>query len=195
MINADLRSLNSIRKRLPKEYADYSKKYNRYNTKAKRRCIALMEKDRRLYIAFSRAAQTNIGYRKLEKILKTRERNITVVTNKYADIAHIRYDFGSNYIYYEMYENYVLENPKDKNDRMFSCCERKLLSKIGNNKPDIIVVARKPCEICRRTLEKLHIEKVVKYPNSTENIPCDLQMASFDELAQRILDDIEYSNI
>ena len=66
---------------------------------------------------------------------------------------------------YITYKDYILDESENKNNRMFTCCERKLLSKFFKmkvNDTEIKIVTTKlPCLLCKRTINI--IEKRTKF--------------------------------
>lgn len=78
---------------------------------------------------------------------------------------------NGNCILYCQYTDYCQHTDSGENyNRMFTCCERKLLSKIDSKmkeittKVDIILpVTKYPCKLCQRSLVSVNNDKKIKY--------------------------------
>lgn len=85
-------------------------------------------------------------------------------------------------------------------NRMFTCCERKLLAKFiefGKDKVEL-AVTRSPCEFCKRAIKSLNndiednkIKIRTAKLQELENVPEDLDIDKYDNFAKNILKKIK----
>lgn len=98
------------------------------------------------------------------------------------------------------YQQFIDEEPKADMNRMFTCCERKLLAKFiefGKDKVEL-AVTRSPCEFCKRAIKSLNNDveddkikiKTAKL-QELENVPEDLDIDKYDNFAKNILKKIK----
>ena len=114
------------------------------------------------------------------------------------------------YSEFEKYKIYIRKTNITKkninsNNRMFTCCERKLISNIKKlseeegiiwkNNPTLeLIIARKPCHLCQRTIDMISQENrfnlTIIYPKThSENSPdlSDILIKKYDDFAIEIL--------
>lgn len=115
------------------------------------------------------------------------------------------------YSEFEKYKIYIRKTNITKkninsNNRMFTCCERKLISNIkkSSEKEEVIrennptlelIIARKPCHLCQRTIDIISQENrfnlTIIYPKTRSKNSRDLtdiQIKEYDDFAIEILD-------
>lgn len=158
-------------------------------------CYASMKIDKANYITFNGIDENNnkkSGY--IFAILKNLVGNL-----HYVEISdETRYYTSNNkYITFEQYKS---ANPKAKMNRMFTCCERKLLAKFIELKKDKVelAVTRTPCIFCERAINLLNhcsVEDRIKIKtsksNKVENDFDPLKVIEYDDFAKEILEKIE----
>ena len=119
----------------------------------------------------------------------------------------------SNSITYKEFEDYkkylrktnISKKDINANNRMFTCCERKLISNIKKlsekegviwkNNPTLeLIIARKPCHLCQRTIDMISQENrfnlTIIYPKTRSKNPPDLSdilIKKYDDFAIEIL--------
>lgn len=158
-------------------------------------CYASMKIDKVNYITFNGIDKNNnnkSGY--IFTILKNLVGNL-----HYVEISdETRYYTSNNkYITFEQYKS---ANPKASMNRMFTCCERKLLAKFIELKKDKVelAVTRTPCIFCERAINLLNhcsVEDRIKIKtsksNKVENDLDPLKVIEYDDFAKEILEKIE----
>ena len=159
-------------------------------------CYASMKIDKVNYITFNGIDKNNnnnkSGY--IFTILKNLVGNL-----HYVEISdETRYYTSNNkYITFEQYKS---ANPKASMNRMFTCCERKLLAKFIELKKDKVelAVTRTPCILCERAINLLNhcsVEDRIKIKtsklNKVENDLDPLKVIEYDDFAKEILEKIE----
>ena len=98
------------------------------------------------------------------------------------------------------YQQFFDEKPKADMNRMFTCCERKLLVKFiefGKDKVEL-AVTMSPCEFCKRAIKSLNndiednkiIIRTAKL-QELENVPENLDIDKYDNFAKNILKEIK----
>ena len=100
-----------------------------------------------------------------------------------------KYYFKESNCCYISYKEFKLEKLHKKYNRMFSCCERKLLSKIrenstGNNLRAELLITKKPCQICKREIDidgRIEIKS-----SSTEDSLSEEKLRKMDICAKKI---------
>lgn len=173
-------------------------------------CLATMSFNDKKYISINGLD----AYEKYQKKYENRKKIISLITDiienrniKYVEISDAtRYYFeednakatikeNNNFIDYRMYKAHIDSNKVDKNNRMFTCCERKLIAEAlkenkNENKNLIkLTIAMKPCELCRRAIkytkikENLHIS--INGPKKKSSLKKE-KLLKMDELAQKI---------
>ena len=107
------------------------------------------------------------------------------------------YTSNNKYITFEQYKS---ANPKASMNRMFTCCERKLLEKFIELEKDKVelAVTRTPCILCERAINLLNhcsVEDRIKIKtsksNKVENDLDPLKVIEYDDFAKEILEKIE----
>lgn len=110
----------------------------------------------------------------------------------------------SNNITYKEFEDYkkylrktnISKKDINSNNRMFTCCERKLISNItkkgiGENNPNLeLIIAMKPCILCKRTIDIISQENNFKltiiHSKKSSELPKE-NINKYDKLAKAIL--------
>lgn len=98
------------------------------------------------------------------------------------------------------YQQFIDKKPKADMNRMFTCCERKLLAKFiefGKDKVEL-AVTMSPCEFCKRAIKSLNndiednkiIIRTAKL-QELENVPENLDIDKYDNFAKNILKKIK----
>ena len=161
-------------------------------------CYASMKVEQKIYMTFNGIENTilqcNSNRNKLINILNELVSNLT-----YVPISNdVRYYTEDNeFITYQQFSD---EEPKADMNRMFTCCERKLLAKFiefGKDKVEL-AVTRSPCELCKRAIKSLNNDiednkikiKTAKL-QGLENVPEDLDIDKYDNFAKNILKKIK----
>ena len=98
------------------------------------------------------------------------------------------------------YQQFIDKKPKADMNRMFTCCERKLLAKFIELKKDKVelAVTMSPCEFCKRAIKSLNndiednkiIIRTAKL-QELENVPENLDIDKYDNFAKNILKKIK----
>lgn len=159
-------------------------------------CYASMKIDNTNYITFNGIDNNNNNNKSghIFDILKKLVENLC-----YVEISdETRYYTSNNkYITFEQYKS---ANPKASMNRMFTCCERKLLAKFIELKKDKVelAVTRTPCIFCERAINLLNhcsVEDRIKIKtsksNKVENDFDPLKAIEYDNFAKEILEKIE----
>ena len=158
-------------------------------------CYASMKIDNANYMTFNGIDKNNnnkSGY--IFDILKNLVENLRYV--KISDETRY-YTSNNKYITFEQYKS---ANPKASMNRMFTCCERKLLAKFIELKKDKVelAVTRTPCILCERAINLLNhcsVEDRIKIKtsksNKVENDLDPLKVIEYDDFAKEILEKIE----
>lgn len=158
-------------------------------------CYASMKIDNANYMTFNGIDKNNnnkSGY--IFDILKNLVENLRYV--KISDETRY-YTSNNKYITFEQYKS---ANPKASMNRMFTCCERKLLAKFIELKKDKVelAVTRTPCIFCERAINLLNhcsVEDRIKIKttksNTVENGFDPLKVIEYDDFAEEILAKIE----
>lgn len=157
-------------------------------------CYASMKIGSENYMSFNGIENTilqcNSNRNKLINILNELVSNLT-----YVPISNnVRYYTEDNeFITYQQFSD---EKPKADMNRMFTCCERKLLAKFiefGKDKVEL-AVTMSPCEFCKRAIKSLNndiednkiIIRTAKL-QELENVPENLDIDKYDNFAKNIL--------
>ena len=159
-------------------------------------CYASMKIDNTNYMTFNGIDKNNnnnkSGY--IFDILKKLVENLC-----YVEISDETRYYTSNNKYITL-EQYKSANPKASMNRMFTCCERKLLAKFIELKKDKVelAVTRTPCIFCERAINLLNhcsVEDRIKIKtsksNKVENDFDPLKVIEYDDFAKEILEKIE----
>lgn len=161
-------------------------------------CYASMKVEQKIYMTFNGIENTilqcNSNRNKLINILNELVSNLT-----YVPISNdVRYYTEDNE--FITYQQFFDEKPKADMNRMFTCCERKLLAKFIELKKDKVelAVTRTPCEFCKRAIKSLNNDiednkikiKTAKL-QELENVPEDLDIDKYDNFAKNILKKIK----
>ena len=98
------------------------------------------------------------------------------------------------------YQQFIDKKPKADMNRMFTCCERKLLAKFIELKKEKVelAVTMSPCEFCKRAIKSLNndiednkiIIRTAKL-QELENVPENLDIDKYDNFAKNILKKIK----
>lgn len=114
-----------------------------------------------------------------------------VPNSKYVSITdETRYFTGKNNII--TYKQFSDEKPEKSKNRMFTCCERKLIAKyleIDGGKVEL-TVTRSPCIFCQRELNSVNLckERIeVRSVDSSESNIDEKLIKDFDDYAEEIL--------
>lgn len=160
-------------------------------------CYASMKIDKVNYITFNGIDKNNNNNNKsgnIFAILKNLVGNLYYV--KISDETRY-YTSNNKYITFKQYKS---ANPKASMNRMFTCCERKLLAKFIELKKDKVelAVTRTPCIFCERAINLLNhcsVEDRIKIKtsklNKVENDFDPLKAIEYDNFAKEILEKIE----
>lgn len=142
-------------KSLIKALKSNAKLRDKYLSKSGTGCIAIMHHDSKRYVAIS-GEDSHGKHQKIEKLLDNKYINVTINegTRFYCN--------EKQYVTYKAYENWLIYQEVNRdllNDcvkRMFSCCERKLLTKVygSNNSKFTLYVKKKPCILCEDALKQ-----------------------------------------
>ena len=158
-------------------------------------CYASMKIDKANYITFNGIDENNnkkSGY--IFAILKNLVGNLHYV--KISDETRY-YTSNNKYITFEQYKS---ANPKASMNRMFTCCERKLLAKFIELKKDKVklAVTIPPCIFCERAINLLNhcseedrIKIKTTKSNTVEGGMNPLKVIECDNFAKEILEKIE----
>ena len=155
-------------------------------------CYASMKIDDDNYITFNGIDEKN-NYKSgcIFNILKNLVGNLHYV--KISDETRY-YTSNNKYITFEQYKS---ANPKASMNRMFTCCERKLLAKFIELEKDMmeLAVTRTPCILCERAINLLNhcsVEDRIKIKtsksNKVENDLDPLKVIEYDDFAKEILE-------
>ena len=168
-----------------------NEKFKYYLGKSAKGCIAMMHFQSKHYIALSGSEETN-GYGVvLEQLMG--HGYVFVGLN-----AGVRFYYNKKG--YVTYEQYILwkegtgvdENQIKKLKRMFSCCERKLITKLyeKENVHYTIYVAKQPCPMCKKAMVDLENDKccsgLIRYPKRKKK--SSTPRTDFDAVAKCIRD-------
>ena len=161
-------------------------------------CYASMKIGSDNYMSFNGIENTilqcNSNRNKLINILNELVSNLT-----YVPISNdVRYYTEDNE--FITYQQFIDEEPKACMNRMFTCCERKLLAKFIELKKDKVelAVTMSPCEFCKRAIKSLNndiednkiIIRTAKL-QELENVPENLDIDKYDNFAKNILKEIK----
>lgn len=161
-------------------------------------CYASMKIGSDNYMSFNGIENTilqcNSNRNKLINILNELVSNLT-----YVPISNdVRYYTEDNE--FITYKQFFDEKPKADMNRMFTCCERKLLAKFIELKKDKVelAVTMSPCEFCKRAIKSLNndiednkiIIRTAKL-QELENVPENLDIDKYDNFAKNILKEIK----
>lgn len=155
-------------------------------------CYASMKIDDDNYITFNGIDEKN-NYKSgcIFNILKNLVGNLHYV--KISDETRY-YTSNNKYITFEQYKS---ANPKASMNRMFTCCERKLLAKFIELEKDMmeLAVTRTPCILCERAINLLNhcfVEDRIKIktskPNKVGNDLDPLKVIEYDDFVKEILE-------
>ena len=158
-------------------------------------CYASMKIGSDNYMTFNGieppSLQCNSNRNKLINILNELVSNLT-----YVPISNdVRYYTENNE--FITYQRFIDEEPKANKNRMFTCCERKLLAKFIELKKDKVelAVTRTPCILCERAINLLNhcfVEDRIKIktskPSKVENDLDPLKVIEYDDFAKEILE-------
>lgn len=160
-------------------------------------CYASMKIDKVNYITFNGIDKNNNNNNKSGYIF-------TILKNLVGNLHYVEisdetryYTSNNKYITFEQYKS---ANPKASMNRMFTCCERKLLAKFIELKKDKVelAVTRTPCIFCERAINLLNhcsVEDRIKIKtsksNKVENDLDPLKVIEYDDFAKEILEKIE----
>lgn len=158
-------------------------------------CYASMKIDDDNYITFNGIDEKN-NYKSgcIFNILNNLVGNLHYV--KISDETRY-YTSNNKYITFEQYKS---ANPKASMNRMFTCCERKLLAKFIELKKDKVelAVTIPPCIFCERAINLLNhcsVEDRIKIKtsksNKVENDFDPLKAIEYDNFAKEVLEKIE----
>lgn len=158
-------------------------------------CYASMKIDKANYITFNGIDENNN---------KKSEYIFTILKNLVGNLHYVKisdetryYTSNNKYITFEQYKS---ANPKASMNRMFTCCERKLLAKFIELKKDKVelAVTRTPCIFCERAINLLNhcseedrIKIKTTKSNTVENGFDPLKVIEYDDFAKEILAKIE----
>lgn len=161
-------------------------------------CYASMKIDKANYITFNGIDENNN---------KKSEYIFTILKNLVGNLHYVKisdetryYTSNNKYITFEQYKS---ANPKASMNRMFTCCERKLLAKFIELKKDKVelAVTRTPCIFCERAINLLNhcseedrIKIKTTKSNTVENGFDPLKVIEYDDFAKEILAKIEKKN-
>ena len=155
------KKLESVKKSIESLSVDFPKIKEKFIEK-KRGCLAGMKFQKGHYAAISGISME--GEKELGAVLSERY-GVTLIPLKMS----VRYYFNNNqYItYQDFYDWRAKHSCNDRFLRMFSCCERKLLtkcydSKIRKDENCLMYVTLAPCQMCVRAINKLEDEKELK---------------------------------
>ena len=161
-------------------------------------CYASMKIGSDNYMTFNGIENTSLqcdsNRNKLINILNKLVSNLT-----YVPISNdVRYYTEDNE--FITYQQFIDEEPKACMNRMFTCCERKLLAKFIELKKDKVelAVTMSPCEFCKRAIKSLNndiednkiIIRTAKL-QELENVPENLDIDKYDNFAKNILKEIK----
>lgn len=161
-------------------------------------CYASMKVEQKIYMTFNgiekSSLQCNSNRNELIKIFKTLVSNLNyvIISN---DVRY--YTEDNEFI---TYQQFMAEEPEASMNRMFTCCERKLLAKFiefGKDKVEL-AVTMSPCEFCKRAIKSLNndiednkiIIRTAKL-QELENVPENLDIDKYDNFAKNILKNIK----
>ncbi len=114
----------------------------------------------------------------LDSLIKCLESILNSNTNQKFEYVPISdntryYSADQKYITYKDFKDFkATKNFQDKNlnecNRMFTCCEKKLIAKLFNLNPDIneaieIITSKPPCALCQRTFNAIIADDKCKY--------------------------------
>ncbi|SEV83146.1 hypothetical protein [[Clostridium] fimetarium] len=170
---------------------------NKYLNKHVHSCFAILHADTDKFVALSGYNEHDDYNKKLKKILEV------IVDSNYRlveSIDKVRYyydAYSGHYIVISDYEKVSKEVNKDlqnmkiadsKLNRLFSCCERKLLSQLRQRKYKnvCLIIQRKPCFMCERAIR---YEGRIPYENGKEYSKqySEKEIILFDKIAYLIL--------
>lgn len=155
-------------------------------------CFATMASGGRKYIAISDTYHDNAYEREINKILGEGYELV-----RFGPSTRYYYNKQS-FITYELYANNQGKCMGIKNiehvNRMFSCCEKKLLSELfkRNHKERFTMyIKMKPCKMCERALK--HYDKMITegsrvcYPSGSKERKLNISINKYDRIARDIL--------
>lgn len=152
-----------------------------------RSCYASMEIDKKIYITVNGIEKRGgKKQRDLESLFAKLVRD-----SEYVSITdETRYFTGKNNII--TYKQFSDAKPEKSKNRMFTCCERKLIAKyleIDGGKVEL-TVTRSPCIFCQRELNSVNLCKEsieVRSVDSSESNIDEKLIKDFDDYAEEIL--------
>lgn len=166
-----------------------------YIGKKQKGCIAMMHFQSKQYVALSGTNGVNCYKEILEQLLGPGYEFVGLNEN-------VRFYYNKNsYITYKQYVEWKCKNNVDEKQidgirRMFSCCERKLLTKLyeKTNLRYTIYVKLKPCTMCKKAIEDLENRSscngLIKYPKNIRKYKEATRLTTkLNEVAKCIRDD------
>ena len=155
-------------------------------------CYASMEIDKKIYITVNGIEGNGLKLQTLKDLFAKLVRN-----SEYVSITdETRYFTGKNNII--TYKQFKEAKPEKRKNRMFTCCERKLIAKsimINRGKVEL-TVTRSPCIFCQRELNSVNLcnrNIKVRSVDSNENQIDEKLIKDFDDYAEEILNQNKYS--
>lgn len=132
-------------------------------TLKKRKCFAIMSINEKEYVSLSGTFDISSKYPDVFKELKAYFSDI-IISPQYTQYYYDK----TSYISYEDYLQSPYSNESGENNRMFSCCERKILIYLKNNKitpskRPRIYVKYNPCYMCERALNAVSFDAEIMY--------------------------------
>lgn len=159
-------------------------------------CYASMKIDKANYITFNGIDENNNNNNKSGYIF-------TILKNLVGNLHYVEisdetryYTSNNKYITFEQYKSV---NPKASMNRMFTCCERKLLAKFIELEKDMVelAVTIPPCIFCERAINLLNhcseedrIKIKTTKSNTVEGGMNPLKVIEYDNFAKEILEKI-----
>lgn len=183
-------------------------------------CLAIMTFNNKKYIAVNGLDIDD----KLNERYNNKKEIITIIIEllkkdstelKYVEISNkTKYSFAfptinndskknKGFITYKMYKQFNENNKYKSYNRMFTCCERKLIAEamksVNNNSSNLIklTISMKPCELCKRIIEytkktkKVHIS--INKAKKSSSIKQE-KLIEMDTLAQEIYNKYNCTN-
>lgn len=152
-----------------------------------RSCYASMEIDKKIFITVNGIEKRDgLNQQALESLFAKLVRD-----SEYVSITdETRYFTGKNNII--TYKQFSDAKPEKTKNRMFTCCERKLIAKyleIDGGKVEL-TVTRSPCIFCQRELNSVNLCKEsieVRSVDSSESNIDEKLIKDFDDYAEEIL--------
>lgn len=154
-------------------------------------CYASMEIDKKIYITVNGIEGNRLNLQTLKNLFAKLVRD-----SEYVSITdETRYFTGKNNII--TYKQFKDAKPEKRKNRMFTCCERKLIAKsimIGSDKVKL-TVTRPPCIFCQRELDSVNLcnpNIKVRSVDSNESPIDEKLIKDFDDYAEEILNQNKY---